>query len=887
MYFYLLDKDEKLFKAVGRRAIQKIEESISITDTNLVSKSAAIEYSSRAVQEELRKAVYVAIPRYRESDLLSTYEGPSRYDLFYIIDGAHNGSTVILTLREAAMEELNTTITGSRMSAQDSEGRDIEVRARSVIDGILENSTFEYEWRSSSTDTSIFTYDTEPISDVLADFVRVYGIEMEYVVEFDGTEVSKKILKFHDEIGNGADRPVDRISYAHDAINIKKSEGRESIRTALIGIGSKKDITKLPHQIIADGKVVSRSRLGLSGTHMGRSDWLTYNEAGSLAEDSNALAESLDAKRVREEVVQAGMTLYESNINFKDYEFKKSDGYPVDKPRGQEYIEIPELTQVNGIKTPGGMKPKVGVSQHTDITNIKALAWKAYLEILESNREQITYTASATILNANIGDYATVVYPEVGLNDTRRVINITRNRLDDSVSGVTLGDHRARSALRRAQEVQKEEEETFVDTFMNQRPGGSNRTRSFNPLGTNFSPRDFGRFGRGNYGTIENPIGRDLFDGGIFESLGLEPGQTVPEAIGGGGGDGVLAEYERDYSNFRNLRRFIPRFRATMHDSPDEYGAYLKSYSEKSESLEDMYFRLYPDNRIITLPDGTTKRSTRVGGWYDNEISVFPLPSAPFTNNKMIKQRHYDRASTYPYELLEDGREVDVSIPLRYGLSQDDDKNASVGVYTNYIERTNETENKHTRTDRKVGLFFNALSGKVEIAQENILSQIPSSLAGSTAHFEYEDGPLPLELFIDARAVGAIQFYMQNYIFPSILNQIHAERTAILGYVENIAFAFTNFLADNDIYTGYGATPEFEMIGGHWGSGIAGLQKEIDAIRNRPENIKGLSDHLSAIEARKTHNSRWYDENSVHPTGGVIDLSNLAAETFPIRTYFE
>ena len=77
MYFYLLDEQERIFKSVGRRAIQKIDESISITDTNIVSKSAGIEYISEDVQAELNQAVYVAIPRFRESDLYDTYEGPT------------------------------------------------------------------------------------------------------------------------------------------------------------------------------------------------------------------------------------------------------------------------------------------------------------------------------------------------------------------------------------------------------------------------------------------------------------------------------------------------------------------------------------------------------------------------------------------------------------------------------------------------------------------------------------------------------------------------------------------------------------------------------------------------------------------------------------------
>lgn len=763
MYFYLLDEQERIFKSVGRRAIQKIDESISLTDTNIVSKSAGIEYISEDVQAELDRAMYVAIPRFRESDLYETYTGPTRYDFYYIAEGSHDGDLVVLTLHESGMEELNASITGSRMSAQDSEGRDIEVSARSVIPGILSGTNFNFSWNSTSTDTSIFTYDTEPVSTVLEDFVRVYGLEMEYVVEFDGSEVSERIIKFYDEIGRGADRPVDRISYAHDSLSVKKTEARDSIRTALIGIGSKKDVQDLPHQIVADNEVATRSQLGLSGTHMGRSNWLSHSEAESLAKNSKALAKRLGAKRVQEQVVQAGMTLYESNINFKDYEFKKSEGFPVDKPKGQEYIEIPELTQINGIKTSMGMKPKVGVSKHTDVISIKELAWLAYYEILEVNRKRITYTASATILNANIGDFVTVAYPNINLNDTKRVVSISRNRLDDTIEGVTLGDHRAKSALRRAQEVQKKEEEEFVDTFMNQRPGGSNRTRSFNPLGTNFSPRDFGRFGRGNYGTIENPIGRDLFDSEMYENLGLEPGQTVPDAIGEGGGgvSGATSFTFADYSDAERYNVSTSPY-ATNHLGRYEYppikssGSSLGLYNEEGEFVEYGKYRTWgniPNWQIVQYVDGTMQQKTLSGSPDDDKLdnfsTIYGLQSNP---------------SNYSHDYA--GKTIDLEFGIRKDHAAKTSGNysipfngASVGMYTE--DRSNPYQQGYD-----MGIFLNQLTGNIEVLEPKNTKFMYRTRHEDENSILPRDQAVPLSMYVDQRAIAIVQFYMEKFIFP-------------------------------------------------------------------------------------------------------------------------
>ena len=787
MYFYLLDEQERIFKSVGRRAIQKIDESISLTDTNIISKSAGIEYISEDVQAELEQAMYVAIPRFRESDLYETYEGPTRYDFYYIAEGSHDGNLVVLTLHESGMEELNASITGSRMSAQDGEGRDIEVSARSVIPGILSGTNFSFSWNSTSTDTSIFTYDTEPVSAVLEDFVRIYGLEMEYVVEFDGYEVSERIIKFYDEIGNGADRPVDRISYAHDGMSVKKTEARDSIRTALIGIGSKKDIEDLPHQIIADNEIATRSQLGLSGTHMGRANWLAHSEAESLAEDSKALAETLGARRVQEQVVQAGMTLYESNINFKDYEFKKSEGFPVDKPLGQEYIEIPELTQINGIKTKTGMKPKVGVSQHTDVINIKELAWLAYYEILEVNRKRITYTASATMLNANIGDYVTIAYPNINLNDTKRVVNISRNRLDDTVEGVTLGDHRAKSALRRAQEVQKKEEEEFVDTFMNQRPGGANRTRSFNPLGTNFSPRDFGKFGRGNYGTIENPIWKDLFDSDLFDSLGLEPGETVPQAIerSGGGSGGGATSYT--FADYRDASAY---YLSTTTHATNHLGRFDASTNEDRTTNQSIYHKesgsrlgLYnEEGRFVRYGRWGNDPHWELGQYVNNTLNREEAPGMDdYTTKYTIPEFIPDISNSITYSNNFAGKTID----LKFGIRKDHEAEeqgsindafpfdgASVGMYTE--DRSRYAGSRHYEGDSDIGIFLNQLTGNIDVLEPKTSKYMYKNLHEN----ESDDLPIgeavPLAMYVDQRAISIVQFYMEKFIFPIMATELKA-----------------------------------------------------------------------------------------------------------------
>ena len=41
---------------------------------------------------------------------------------------------------------------------------------------------------------------------------------------------------------------------------------------------------------------------------------------------------------------------YGRRISFKDVEWRRTSGQPVDKPVGQEYVEIPAMTKVHGFE---------------------------------------------------------------------------------------------------------------------------------------------------------------------------------------------------------------------------------------------------------------------------------------------------------------------------------------------------------------------------------------------------------------------------------------------------------------------------------------------------------------------------------------------------------
>lgn len=98
---------------------------------------------------------------------------------------------------------------------------------------------------------------------------------------------------------------------------------------------------------------------------------------------------------------------YSRKITFGDVVWSVEAGDPVDKPLGQEYVEIPEYTAAYGLLDG---KPRVGIVEFDGEENPVNLLWRTYERVLVSGRPQVSYKAVVR----DVGD--------VGLDDTVTII---------------------------------------------------------------------------------------------------------------------------------------------------------------------------------------------------------------------------------------------------------------------------------------------------------------------------------------------------------------------------------------------------------------------------------------------------------------------------------
>lgn len=136
---------------------------------------------------------------------------------------------------------------------------------------------------------------------------------------------------------------------------------------------------------------------------------------------------------------------YGRRLEFTDIEWKKSDGKPLDKPKGQNYIEYPAMTAEYGIPSNGKMLPRKTVVVFEDIEDAYVLLQKTYETLEYYSRPLVQF--STEVLGADaIGNTVTIHRGDRGYHYQTRVFKVVTNYvtgqvqagLGDNLSGISI-----------------------------------------------------------------------------------------------------------------------------------------------------------------------------------------------------------------------------------------------------------------------------------------------------------------------------------------------------------------------------------------------------------------------------------------------------------------
>jgi phage minor structural protein len=256
-------------------------------------------------------------------------------------------------------------------------------RARPVIEWLLTGTNWTPRFIAETNPKSTNFYYISTF-DALKKVCKVWGLEMQFFVEMNGAQIGARYIDFKRKIGEAVGK---RVVYGHNALEILQEVEKTNLYTALVGRGK--------------------------------------GEQVSSAEDTGKDADG-----------------YGRKINFEEIVWSKAKGDPLDKPLGQKYLEIPEMTAKYGIKQPDGkMRPKIGFVEFSEEEDKNELIKQTYEALIEASRPKLTLkTTTVYLKGARIGDTIRVVRHDRHLDYDTRIFEITFNRLNDESSDVKLGD---------------------------------------------------------------------------------------------------------------------------------------------------------------------------------------------------------------------------------------------------------------------------------------------------------------------------------------------------------------------------------------------------------------------------------------------------------------
>lgn len=154
---------------------------------------------------------------------------------------------------------------------------------------------------------------------------------------------------------------------------------------------------------------------------------------------------------------------YGRRISFKDVEWRRTSGQPVDKPAGQEYVEIPAMTELYGFER--GTKPRIKIVEFQDETDKEKLLRLSYEWLEKNSRMQVEYSAKVlNVGNLELGDTVGIFNPKIGIKYETRVFKVKRNLVDNKLTEFGIGDKVTTSPFSRTIELAKEMKNFQDDT---------------------------------------------------------------------------------------------------------------------------------------------------------------------------------------------------------------------------------------------------------------------------------------------------------------------------------------------------------------------------------------------------------------------------------------
>ena len=273
-----------------------------------------------------------------------------------------------------------------------------------VANAILEDTGWELGFVDSNlVNVSTNFYYVNKLK-ALSKLLEITQAEIRFRVETTGNRIISKRLDIYEKLGRDRGK---RFAYGSKLLSVEKEEDSTGLYTALVGRGKGEEVQD------DEG-----------------------NPTGG----------------------------YGRKITFEDIEWDTENGDPVNKPIGQEFVEIPEMTELYGF--PDG-SPRIDIIEFSDVEDEELLLDLTYRELVERSRPKVQFKSTvANIGEIEEGETVSIIRDDIGIRYKTRVYKILVDHLNSKKTEISLGDkigHSISSEINRIDNIIDRTEESLIE----------------------------------------------------------------------------------------------------------------------------------------------------------------------------------------------------------------------------------------------------------------------------------------------------------------------------------------------------------------------------------------------------------------------------------------
>ncbi|MEB3059245.1 phage tail spike protein [Parvimonas sp. D9] len=242
----------------------------------------------------------------------------------------------------------------------------------------------------------------------------------------------------------------------------------KSVLSSFLEALKKWDCEFIPHIEFKDGKILSKTINLYDKISNDNGKWFEYgDELLTVVAETDKDIYTAYIGLGKGEQTEKG---YGRKIKFDGVIWEKSKGKPVDKPIGQDFVEIKEATKLWGY--PDGT-PKVGIVEFSDVEDREELLNKTYLYAKENCRPKLQL--KSTVISqglVEIGETCTIIRNDLNIRYKTRIFKIKKNFLNSDLISFEFGDKVVLSASDRIkndnekEEKKQQELESRMESFL-------------------------------------------------------------------------------------------------------------------------------------------------------------------------------------------------------------------------------------------------------------------------------------------------------------------------------------------------------------------------------------------------------------------------------------